>query len=269
MPFKITKATNQNSNNSFKKFVFFSFLSFLVMTPILGIMMLTPIRPYAITMRMIPYHLMFPFSYLSLICSGFGLACNLTSQLFLQKGRFFELLLNITIASLIAAIPGGILYGYHDMLLGHFNDWPGSFYYMLNFTPSAFSFLVVLLLLSMPFNFLCLFIGFYFYKRAVNLEFKKSFKGMEIKIANWLFMKNSQWKNILFLIYWFLTNAAILLLEPLLRMPTAFVKHFEINPLYLLCALLPLGIILIFLGYQIFLFNLFLSIKGKLFFKRI
>jgi hypothetical protein len=226
-------------------FVVYSLFSYIICAAILSA---TQVISKLVDYRMFllsGYLRKFPFSYLFIICLGFGLSCSLTINVFKRNDSFTSFLGRVGFGIFLSAIPWGMLMGYHDMLMGHFNGWPGSLGWMIGGIPLSLLILAVVIPMSVPFNLLSLVSGYFLYKKIFHLGYFTNLTPLENRILNKLNLSKTGYGRIL-LILLPLVVLCVWFTEILISVAAnlQLLKFLESEPLILLTIIFPLAFFL-------------------------
>jgi hypothetical protein len=123
--------------------------------PPIGFLLSGFANPYGAIYRMNLYHWQHPYAFWLVLSISFALVAATWVRFFSARERKWRILtsiMTIPIAVFIASIPGAMLWAYYDMQAGHFQGWPGSLQYMLNWVPTGIAVGQILMFNSTPFN---------------------------------------------------------------------------------------------------------------------
>lgn len=128
-------------------------------------------RVFGSLYRMLGYHYAFPLQYIAIPCFFYGIFASLFATRFKKGkrlGRIFITVLIIVLTILVSSLFGGMLWHFHDMLLGYFPDnWVSK---MIT-KGSAWGFEMgwYIILLSIPYNVFGAIVCFFLTKKGIEL----------------------------------------------------------------------------------------------------
>jgi hypothetical protein len=125
-------------------------------------------HPYESMFRMIDYQSEYPYQYWAVMSLSFGLVAALWARMFSGSGRWTRRISGlavIPVATVLASVPGAMLWAFHDMLAGRFQGFPGSLNYMIRWIPEGLYVGLALMVISIPFNVIMTCVGLYLMHR--------------------------------------------------------------------------------------------------------